>query len=346
MKEYKPLLGITMGDAAGIGPEIIVMSLIQKEIQDMCFPLVIGDGKVIEKALEIVSQRAKIRSVKKIEDCKFSEKIINVLDLQNIEYGTLVKGKISLMAGKAAFEYIKRAVDLALSGKIEAIVTAPLNKAALNKAGYHYPGHTEILTRLSGAKEVVMMLAKGNLRVSHVTSHLPLRDIFGFINKERIFKVITITYKALQDIGMSKPRLAVAGLNPHAGEGGLFGREEIDEIFPAIEKARSFEINVVGPIPADTLFYRANQGEFDGIIAMYHDQGHIPLKTLGFFKGVNVTLGLPFIRTSVAHGTAFDKAGKGVANPQSLIEAIKLATLMVKQKRTHLVRYSNGSRRL
>jgi len=342
MKEYKPFLGITMGDAAGIGPEIVVMSLIRKEIQDMCFPLVIGDEKVIEEALEIVSQRAKVRSIKKIEDCKFGERIINVLDLQNIEPGTLVRGKISPMAGKAAFEYIKQAADLALSGKIEAVVTAPLNKEALNKAGYHYPGHTEILARLSGVnvKEVVMMLVKGNLRVSHITSHLPLRDIFDLINKERIFKVITLTYETLRNIGVDKPRLAVAGLNPHAGEGGLFGREEINEIFPAIKKARSLKINVVGPIPADTLFYRANQGEFDGIIAMYHDQGHIPLKTLGFFEGVNVTLGLPFIRTSVAHGTAFDKAGKGVANPQSLVEAIKLATLMVKQKRAYLTPHS------
>jgi len=346
MREHKPFLGITMGDAAGIGPEIVVMSLIRKEIQNICSPLVIGDEKVIEEALKIVSQRAKVRSVKKIEECKFSEKIINVLDLQNIKLGALIRGKISPMAGKAAFEYIKRAASLALSGKIEAIVTAPLSKEALNKAGYHYPGHTEILARLSGAKEVVMMLVKGNLRVSHVTSHLPLRDIFDLINKERIFKVITLTCKALQGIGVNKPRLAVAGLNPHAGEGELFGREEINEILPAIKKARSLKINVRGPIPADTLFYRANQGEFDGVIAMYHDQGHIPLKTLGFFEGVNVTLGLPFIRTSVAHGTAFDKAGKGVANPQSLIEAIKLATLMVKQKRTHLVRYSNGSRRL
>ncbi len=336
MKEYKPFLGITMGDAAGIGPEIVIMSLIRKEIQDICFPLVIGDEKVIEEALEIVSQRAKVRSIKKIEDCKFGERVINVLDLQNIEPGTLVRGKISAMAGKAAFEYIKRAADLALSGKIEAVVTAPLNKEALNKAGYHYPGHTEILARLSGGKEVVMMLVKGNLRVSHVTSHLPLRDIFDLINKERIFKVITLTYKALRNIGVDKPRLAVAGLNPHAGEGGLFGREEINEIFPAIKKARSLKINVVGPIPADTLFYRAKKDEFDGVIAMYHDQGHIPLKTLGFFEGVNVTLGLPFIRTSVAHGTAFDKAGKGVANPQRLVEAIKLATLMVKQKHAHL----------
>ena len=332
MKEHKPFLGITMGDAAGIGPEIIVMSLIREDIQDICSPLVIGDGEIIKEALEVVSQRAKVRSIKRIKDYKFGEKVINVLDLQNIKPGTLTKGKISPMAGKAAFEYIKRAVSLALSGKIDAIVTAPLNKAALNKAGYHYPGHTEILARLSGVKEVVMMLVMGNLRVSHVTSHLPLRDIFDLINKERIFKVITLTYKALQDIGVNKPRLAVAGLNPHAGEGGLFGREEINEILPAIKKARSLKIDVRGPIPADTLFYRAKQDEFDGIIAMYHDQGHIPLKTLGFFEGVNVTLGLPFIRTSVAHGTAFDKAGKGIANPQSLVEAIKLATLMVKQK--------------
>ncbi|MCD6232480.1 4-hydroxythreonine-4-phosphate dehydrogenase PdxA [Candidatus Aerophobetes bacterium] len=335
MREDKPLLGITMGDPAGIGPEIIVMSLVQREIQNICAPVVIGDRKIIKEALEITSRKAKVRAVKRIKDCQFAEGVINVLDLQNVDSEHLIRGKITPMAGRAAFDYIKEAIHLALSGKIEAIVTAPLNKEALNIAGYHYPGHTEILAELCRAKEVVMMLIRGNLRVSHVTTHLPLREIFNFIKRERIFRVITITYKALQNLGINRPRLAVAGLNPHAGEGGLLGKEEINEILPAIKKAHSLGIEVQGPFSGDTLFYRAKQGEFDGIIAMYHDQGHIPLKTQGFFEGVNLTLGLPFVRTSVVHGTAFDKAGKGIANPQSLIEAIKLAILMLKKAKNN-----------
>lgn len=334
MSSGKPIVGITMGDAAGIGPEIIVMALVVPEVYRVCNPLVIGDAATIRDALKITHMQTKVEGIKRVDKAQFIKGVIEVLDLHNIDHGVLLKGRVDPMPGKAAFEYIERAVDLALSHKIQAIVTAPLNKGSLNKAGYHYSGHTEILAELCGVKEVCMMLIVGNLRVAHVSGHLPLTEACRAVNKERILTVIRLGAEAVKKLGVPEPRIAVAGLNPHAGEMGLFGEEEITEILPAVKEARSQGMNVAGPIPPDTVFYRAKEGEFDLVIAMYHDQGHIPLKLWDFFGGVTITLGLPLIRTSVDHGTAFDRAGRGTASPRSLIAAIQSATQLIKEKET------------
>jgi len=319
-----------MGDAAGIGPEIIVMALAEDEVRNICNPVVIGDAAIIQQALQITGSSVKIRKIRGVNETQFANGTIEVVDLDNLSPELIVKGQISPLAGKAAFEYLRYAVNMALSGDIKAIVTAPLNKEALNKAGYSYPGHTEILAELCGARQICMMLVAGNLRAAHVSGHLSLKEACDFLSKERILTVIKLAVEAVKKMGIKEPRVAVAGLNPHAGEKGLFGKEEIVHILPAVEEASSGGVNVVGPIPPDTLFYRAKKGEFDLIIAMYHDQGHIPLKMAGFLEGVNITLGLPIVRTSVGHGTAFDKAGKGTASPESLIRAIQLATQLVK----------------
>lgn len=326
----KPIIGITMGDAAGVGPEIIVMALLHGRVQNICKPVVIGDTGTIKEALQITNRTAKVRKIRKVGQAYFKEELIEVIDLDNLDSQLIEKGKISSLAGKAAFEYLQSAVRMALVKDIEAIITAPLNKEALNKAGYHYPGHTEILAELCGVSDVCMMLVVDNLRVAHVSWHISLRKACDFLNKERILTTLKLSVEAVQKMGIRKPHVAVAGLNPHAGENGLLGKEEIMYIIPAIKEALFKGIDVVGPIPPDTLFYRAKQREFDLVIAMYHDQGHIPLKMLGFFEGVNVTLGLPIIRTSVAHGTAFDRAGKGTASPESLIKAIELAVRLVR----------------
>ncbi len=321
-----------MGDAAGIGPEIISKILFKKEIFELCRPLVIGDADVMEKALEITSIKLEINSIDDISDAKFEYGTIDVLDLDNILTKELKLGQISKMAGKAAVEYIEKAIELALENSIHAIVTAPINKEAINLAGYNYAGHTEILADLTNTKDVVMMLLAGPLRVIHVTTHVSLRKACDLVKKERILITIKLAYQTLRNLGFQDPKIAVAGLNPHAGEGGLFGIEEIEEIIPAIESARELGMRIEGPIPPDTVFVRAKKGEFDAVVAMYHDQGHIPIKLLGFEFGVNVTIGLPIIRTSVDHGTAFDIAGKGIANPQSLNEAIMVAVKLAERK--------------
>jgi len=335
----KPTIGITMGDAAGVGPEIISKALSLKEIYEVCKPAVIGDSRVMEQAVKIAKVDLKVKPIRDLREAVFEYGTIDVIDLRNIELNKLVMGKVNAMAGKASVDYIKKAVALALSDAIKAIVTAPISKEAINKAGYHYSGHTELLADLTKTKDYTMMLIAGSLRVTHVTTHMSLKEACNKIRKERIYQVIKLTDKALREMGIEDPKIAVAGLNPHCGEGGLFGREEIEEIKPAVERAIKEGINVVGPLPADTVFVRARGGAYDAVVAMYHDQGHIPIKMLGLewnekrrewtrVSGVNITIGLPIIRTSVDHGTAFGKAGKGKANPQSMIEAIKLAAKM------------------
>ena len=328
----KPIIGITMGDASGIGPEIIAKALMIKRIYEICRPLVIGDTDVMAKAIQVANARLKINSIKNVSEGKFVHGTMDVLNLNNIRIDKLKIGQIDEMAGKAAVEYVEKTTKLALKGAIHAIVTAPINKEAVNKAGYRFTGHTELLAKLTKAKHVAMVLVAGSLRVIHVTTHVSLRKACGLIKKERVLATIKLEYKDMQSMGIEEPRIAVAGLNPHAGEGGLFGAEEINEIKPAVLTARNLGINAVGPIPPDTVFVRAKNGEFDAVVAMYHDQGHIPAKLLAFPGGVNVTIGLPIIRTSVDHGTAFNIAWRGTANPQSLIEAIKLASKMATAK--------------
>ena len=327
----KPILGITMGDPAGSGPEIVVKALSLKEIYDICRPVVIGDAACMQEAVHIVGWTGKIHPVQEVSASLFEPGTIDVLDLKNADMRSIVRGQVNTIAGKAAYDYIEKGTQLALAGETNAIVTSAINKEALNNAGYHYDGHTELLAHLCGVDEVCMMLVGGGLRVTHVSTHCSLQDAINRAKKKRILTVIRLTYAAMRRIGITEPRIAVAGLNPHAGEGGLFGREEIEEIEPAIKEAQAEGIDVVGPIPGDTVFFRMLNDQYDVVVVMYHDQGHIPLKTHGFYEGVNITLGLPIIRTSVDHGTNFGKAGKGTANPQSLIEAIKLAAIMSSQ---------------
>jgi 4-hydroxythreonine-4-phosphate dehydrogenase len=318
-----------MGDPAGVGPEVIVKALEHDDVWQACRPVVIGDARWMSEAARIVGTKRAVRAVTSVFDAGVHDSI-DVLDLENVP-ADFVRGKVSAAGGRAAYEYIERAVQLALHHQANAIVTAPLNKEALHMAGKMYAGHTEILADLCGVKGTVMLLTCPRLRVSHVSTHVSLRDALARVTTERVMRVIQLTHDALIQMGITAPRLAVAGLNPHAGESGLFGNEEEKIIAPAIQAAQRAGIDARGPFPPDTVFWRAMQGEFDAVIAMYHDQGHIPMKLLGFFDGVNVTLGLPIIRTSVDHGTAFDLAGTGRADERSMVAALLLAAQMARR---------------
>lgn len=333
MDNYIPLLAITMGDPAGAGPEIVVKALNDDEVRPICRGLVIGDAGVMRAAADIVGIPMQINAISSPEEMRGDESVLNVIDLNDVDLSTLVRGRVAASAGKAAYDAIEKGTALTMEGKTDAIVTAPLNKDALNQAGYHFPGHTQILAHLCGVSDAVMMLAADNLRIAHVSTHVSLRKSCDLVNKERILDVLRLGVEATKSMGVDHPRVVVPGLNPHSGEGGLFGDEEIQHIIPAIEEAQSQGYDVRGPLPPDTAFLRAFRGEFDLVIAMYHDQGHIPIKMVGFEKGVNVSLGLPIIRTSVDHGTVFGKAGKGTADPTSMIEAIKLAATMARTVR-------------
>jgi len=330
----KPIVGITMGDAAGVGPEVIVKALGRKELYDLCRPLVVGDASVMKNALSLVKSNFKVEAVSDPAKGKYQYGTIDVLDLHNIDVSKLEIGKVQAMAGKASLDYIETGVKLTKENKIHALCTASINKEAIRKAGAQFPGHTELLANLTGTKEVTMLLVAGNIRVFHVTIHEPLSKVPSLITKESVLETIRLAYNSLRGLGMADPRIAVAGLNPHASDGGLFGTEERDKIAPAVEAANKEGMKAFGPIPPDTVFVRANKGEFDGVVAMYHDQGHIPVKLLAFESGVNVTIGLPIIRTSVDHGTAYDIAGKGVADEKSMVEAITLAAKMAAVKMT------------
>jgi len=328
VNQNKPILAITMGDAAGSGAELITKAMIEPEARDICRPVVIGDAATMQIAFKLTGASGEIRSIRTLDEAKFENGILDVIDLKNIELANLKYATISGMTGKAAFEYIAMAIDLALAKEVDAMVTSAINKESLNLGGYHYDGHTEILADKCKATDVAMMLTSPKLRISHATTHVSLHKATEIISTKRIATVIRLTDSATRQMGVDKPHIAVAGLNPHAGEHGLFGDEEERIISPAIEQTKGEGINVTGPYPPDSVFYRASQGQFDANVAMYHDQGHIAIKMLGILDGVNVTLGLPIIRTSVDHGTNFGKAGKGIADPKSLVEAIKLATLM------------------
>jgi len=328
MSQPLPLLAITMGDPAGVGPEVIVKALEHDAVWRACRPVVIGDAQWMSQAAQIVGTTRAVQRVVNVAEAGTRE-AIQVLDLANVP-ASLVRGRVSAEGGRAAYEYIEQAVRLALDRQVEAIVTAPLNKEALHAAGKQYAGHTEILADLCGVKGTVMLLTCERLRVSHVSTHVSLREALARLTSERVMRVIQLTHDALVRMGIAAPRLAVAGLNPHAGEGGLFGDEEEKIIAPAVRTAQHAGLNVAGPFPPDTIFWRAVQGEFDAVVAMYHDQGHIPMKLLGFFDGVNVTLGLPIIRTSVDHGTAFDIAGTGRADERSMVAALLLAAKMAR----------------
>lgn len=332
-----PILGITMGDPSGIGPEITVKALMHEKLYSVCRPVIIGDAEVMKKAAGLVGAgQIAVNPVSRVEDSCFRFGTMDVYNLNNVQTETLKYGKVSAVSGKAAFECVKKVIELALSHEVDATVTNPLNKEAMNLAGFHYSGHTEIYAELTGTRDYAMMLADGDLRVAHVSTHVSLRTACDRVKKDRVYRVIRLADNACRKFGIEKPRIAVAGLNPHAGENGMFGSEETEEILPAIRQAVSEGINADGPLPPDTVFSKARGGWYDIVVVMYHDQGHIPLKVLGFVydrdagkwnsvSGVNITLGLPIIRTSVDHGTAFDQAGKGTASELSLINAIEYA---------------------
>ena len=328
----KPVLGITMGDAAGIGPEVIVKALADKRIYELAHPIVIGDKKIMQRALDIVKSDLQLRTVQDIDNLHSEFGYIDLIDLNNLP-ADLPFAKVDARAGKAAYEYIESAVDLTLKNKIHAIVTAPLNKEALHAGGKNFPGHTEILAHLSKTDDFSMMLTSEKLNVIHVTTHVSIRQACDLIKKERVLTVIELAEEYSKMLGFAEPRIAVAGFNPHAGENGLFGDEDEKELVPAVKEAQARGMNVVGPLPPDTVFHRAaNLDEFDIVVVMYHDQGHIPIKLLGFDTGVNVTVGLPFIRTSVDHGTAFPIAGQGISDSRSMTEALYLGAKMANVK--------------
>ncbi len=317
-----------MGDPAGTGPELITKAFLLPEVRAVCRPVVIGDSAVLRAAAVFTNTGAKFRTIENPAAAGDDAGTIDVVDLANANAVGLVRGKVSPQAGQAAYEYIRRAVKFTQAGASHAVVTSAINKAALHAAGHLYDGHTELLADLCGKPKVTMMLVADKLRICHVSTHVSLKDAIERVRPERILTVIKIARAGVQELGIADPHIAVAGLNPHAGEGGIFGDEEIKYITPAIEQARALGFRVSGPFAGDTIFFRTMQGQFDCAVAMYHDQGHIAAKMLGIWLGVNVTLGLPIIRTSVEHGTDFDNAGTGRGDPRSLVQALKLAAVM------------------
>ena len=329
----RPIIAITMGDAAGIGPEIIANALLSEQIYSICRPLVVGEGVIMQETINLVNKPLKLHPVKAAAEVEGQFGTIDLLDLHNLDRDEVIVGQICEACGRAAMEYINKAARLTLEGEVKALVTTPINKEATRQAGYGEVGHLEFLARLTGATEYATMLVTGRLRVVHLTTHHSLRDACDLVTRERVLARLKLTHDSFQGWGIELPHIAVAALNPHASEGGLFGSEEIEEISPAIKEAQALAIDARGPFPADSVFNRALDGEFDAVLAMYHDQGHIPIKVHGFEKSLSVALGLPMVRTSVDHGTAFDIAGKGIANPQSLEEAIKMAVRLSEEKR-------------
>ena len=338
----RPILGISVGDPGGIGPEITAKALNQKEIYDISRPLAVADYRVLEDILKFTDVNLTLNPVQKVSDAQFNFGTVDILDLRNMPMDRLMYKEVTPEQGKASFEYVAKVIELAMIGEIDGTVTGPINKAAIHAAGHHFAGHTEIYATLTDTRDYCMMLTHGGFRVTHVSTHVSLREACDRVKKDRIIRVIELTYEALKKLSVSAPKIAVAGLNPHCGEDGLFGHEDDQEIRPAVERAVAEGKHVEGPIPADTVFSKMRGGMYDAVVVMYHDQGHIPTKLIGFqydektgqwgeMSGVNVTLGLPIVRTSVDHGTAFGKAGEGRANPQSMIEAIKLGALLAKK---------------
>lgn len=323
-----PLIAVTMGDGAGIGPEVTVAAVGHPDVLAASRPLVIGDAARLRTAANILGLDLEVRTVERAEDADFEPGIVNVVDLGLLPVD-LAWGQESPIAGDAAYQYVRVAAELAVAGTAQAICTAPLNKAALHAGGHPYPGHTEMLASLTDTEEVSMMLATDRLRVIHVTTHIGLLDAVDRIEPGLVERTILRGAEALRRAGIVAPRIGVCAINPHAGENGLFGYgEEATKIAPGVEAAKAAGVDAVGPLPADTLFFLAGRGDYDLVVAMYHDQGHGPVKVLGIEAGVNITVGLPVIRTSVDHGTAFDIAGTGIADGASMVEALRQAAAM------------------
>ena len=333
----QPIIAISAGDPAGIGPEIAVKALNLPETYKQCRPLLVCDPPIVEQAIEFCALNTKINVVDDPADGHYRFGTIDVLRMSQVNMDTFQHNQVGSVTGEASFRYVEKVIELALDGRVQATVTGPINKEAIHLAGHHYAGHTEIYAEKTGTQHYAMMLADGNFRVIHVSTHVSLREAIERVKQARIIEVIKLAHEALQRLGIERPRIAVNGLNPHAGENGLFGPEDQEEIGPAIRAAQQLGIDADGPHPPDTVFPKLKGGQYDIVVCMYHDQGHIPTKLTGFnynhatdrwegMSGVNITLGLPIIRVSVDHGTAFDKGGKNQANPESMIQAIAYAT--------------------
>lgn len=330
-----PVIAITMGDAAGVSPEIIVKSLCQRDVYEVCRPLVIGDARIMRKALKFTDPSFEINTVNDIHNAKYQYGIIDVYDLNNLAPDGFKIGKTNESCGKAFVEYIRLAAKMALEGTIDAVASAPTNKEAMQAAGHIYPGQTEIFAEETGITDFFTVLAGGRLRVFLISSHVSLRKAIEMVTQERVEKVIRKAREVLKELwGIENPRIAVAGLNPHAGDGGLFGQEEIEEVIPVMERLKNENFDLVGPVSSDSLYYAAEQGSYDGVVGMYHDQGVIPLKRYGY---VTVIAGIPIIRTTAGHGTAYDIAWKGVARSDVMKRAILLAAELAALKKQRTV---------
>ena len=341
---YKPIIGITMGDPASIGPEIALKALLDARVRDICRPILVGDAVVFQQIATKLNIPLSIHAVTNVQDALFEPTAADVFDLKNTDLSKVTFGEISAEAGKASFESVTKVIELALAGTIDATVTGPINKKSINEAGHHFAGHTEIYAHYTGTKKYAMLLVEDNMKVIHVSTHVSLRQACDLVKKDRILEVVELLQQGLVSLGEKNLKIGIAGLNPHAGDSGLFGTEDDEEILPAVIAAKEQGYDVDGPVPADTLFSKAATGHYGGIVAMYHDQGHIPFKLTGFkwnaekkqmdsVKGVNITMGLPIIRTSVDHGTAFEIAGKGVASADAMILAIESAVQLAANKK-------------
>jgi len=345
MSNKKPIIAITMGDPASIGPEIAVKALLQPGIHDICQPLMVGDAKVFEQIITKLQLQASVNTINNVADAKFELGLIDVFDLNLTDVATLQFGEINAMCGEASFQAVKKVIELALAKEVDATVTGPINKKSINEAGHHFAGHTEIYAHFTNTKKYAMLLVEDKMKVIHVSTHVSLRQACDLVKKERILEVTELLRNGMISLGETNLKIGIAGLNPHAGDSGLFGTEDDLEILPAVEEAKRLGYDVEGPVPPDTMFAKAATGYYGGVVAMYHDQGHIPFKLSGFkwnseknqmdsVKGVNITMGLPIIRTSVDHGTAFEIAGKGIASADAMVLAIESAVQLSKYKRS------------
>ncbi len=321
----KPLIAVTLGDPAGIGPEIVVKTVADKDLFEEANCIVIGDAGVVEQAIGVTGVDLKVNCVEDPADGDYSEGVLNMIDMKNIDLDKFEYGKVSAMCGKAAFEYIEKSIQMTMDGQADAVATAPINKEAIRAAEINFIGHTEIFAELTNTNDPLTMFETNGLRVFFLTRHVSLRDMLDMITKERVIDYVERCTEALARLGVKEGTMAVAGLNPHSGEHGLFGWEEVNEIAPAVEELRARGYNVVGPVPADSVFHQAALGRFNSVLSLYHDQGHIATKTLDFDRTIAITNSMPILRTSVDHGTAFDIAGKGIAGAVSMIESVRLA---------------------
>lgn len=321
----KPLIAVPIGDPAGVGPEIVAKSVASEEVFEAADCVIVGDKTIIENAIKIVGVDLSVHVISEAEEGDYRKGILNLIDLGNVDMAKFEFGKVNGMCGKAAYEYIAKCIELANEGKVDAVATTPINKESLRAGGINYIGHTEIFGALTGTEDPLTMFETNGMRVFFLTRHVSLREMLDMITKDRIIDYVKRCMKALEKLGVTDGTMAIAGLNPHSGEHGLFGWEEVNEIMPAIEELQAEGYQVVGPIGADSVFHQAAQGRYNSVLSLYHDQGHIATKTLDFEKTIAITNGMPILRTSVDHGTAFDIAGKGIVSAVSMIEAILLA---------------------